>query len=87
MGLLGIENANQDKTERLVGGEVDANNAQTASMRFVNLNQRREAAKAINKKFGLNVSVDYHTTAEQKENIAEQIAAENDVETVETDVD
>lgn len=66
MGLLGIENANQDKTERLVSGEVDANDEQTSMMRYVNLNARRMAADKINKRFpDLNVSVEYHTDAER----------------------
>lgn len=61
MGLLGIDNANQDKKERLVASEVDANNDQTDSMRAVNLNARQMAADAINKKYSLNVSVEFHT--------------------------
>lgn len=52
MGLLGIENANQDKKERLVASEVDANQDQTSMMRYVNLNERRRAAEEINKRFG-----------------------------------
>lgn len=87
MGLLGIENANQDKTERLVGGEIDANNAQTASMRFVNLNQRRVAAAAISKKYNLNVTVDYWTSAEKEDMIMKQIAAENAAEPSAEDVE
>lgn len=79
MGLLGIENANQDKTERLVGGEVDANNAQTASMKFVNLNSRRRAADAINKKYGLNVEVDFYTEAERKDAIEAEYKHEDDL--------
>lgn len=61
MGLLGIENANQDKKERLVAAEVGANDDQTAMMRHVNLNARRRAANQINEKFGLDVKVAYHT--------------------------
>lgn len=76
MSLLGIENANQDKTERLVSGEVDANNGQTASMRFVNLNERRRAAKLINEKYGLNVSVEFFTEADRLEKIAAQQKAD-----------
>jgi hypothetical protein len=61
MGLLGIDNANQDKKERLVESEVGANDEQTDSMKFVNLNARRQAAEAINEVFNLDVSVDYNT--------------------------
>jgi hypothetical protein len=65
MGLLGIDNANQDKKERLVEGETEANNAQTLMMRHVNLNARRQAAEQINKKYGLNVGVAYHTDVDK----------------------
>lgn len=61
MGLLGINNANQDKKERLVAAEVDANNEQVASNKHVNLNARKEAAQKINKMFGLKVDVQYNT--------------------------
>lgn len=60
MGLLGINNANQDKKERLVASEVDANNDQVDSMRWVNLNARRQAAHMINKRYGLSLSVEFH---------------------------
>ena len=66
MGLLGIDNANQDKKERLVASEVDANNQQTSMSRFVNLNARREAAEAINDYYGLNISVEYYTVDEER---------------------
>jgi hypothetical protein len=61
MGLLGINNANQDKKERLVSDEVDANNDQTSMMRYVNLNARRKAVEQINSVHGLKISVDYYT--------------------------
>lgn len=70
MGLLGIENANQDKKERLVAAEVNANDDQTSMMRYVNLNARRMACDTINKRYGashgLNVSVEYYTDAERQ---------------------
>lgn len=61
MGLLGIDNANQDKKERLVASEVDANNDQSNMMRYVALNARRTAAEQINTVFGKNVRVEYYT--------------------------
>lgn len=64
MGLLGIDNANQDKKERLVQAEVGANDAQTDSMRYVALNARREAIKHINNVFGLNISVEFNVEVE-----------------------
>ncbi len=48
--LLGINGANQDKKERLVASEVDANNEQVAGMRQVALKARQYAADAINAK-------------------------------------
>lgn len=81
MGLLGIENANQDKKERLVADEVDANNDQTSMMRFVNLNARREACEIINKLHGLKVSVEYNTQVEREaQQAAEQLGINNEDE-------
>lgn len=60
MGLLGINNANQDKKERLVSSEVDANNDQVSTSREGALSARQFAADAINKKYGLTVSVAYN---------------------------
>lgn len=72
MGLLGIDNANQEKKERLVESEVGANDDQTDKMRRVNLNARQQAAKEINKKFadlldGKEVTVDYYKEPIQAE--------------------
>lgn len=61
MGLMGINNANQDKKERVVAAEVDANDDQTEMMRYVNLNARRQAAQHIKDVHGLDVSVEYYT--------------------------
>lgn len=65
MGLLGINNANHDKRERVQAAEVEANNDQVDTARRVNLNARQEAAHAINVKFGellgINVTVDYYS--------------------------
>lgn len=60
MTLLGINNANQDKKERLVSGEVDANNGQVMASRSVALTARRQAAEQINKMFKLNVRVEWN---------------------------
>jgi hypothetical protein len=75
MGLLGIENANQDKKERLVSDEVDANKDQTSMMRYVNLNARRQAIEKIKRAYpdpskcgGVDfskLSVDYWTDEER----------------------
>lgn len=78
MGLLGIENANQDKKERLVAAEVDANDDQTSMMRYVNLNARRQAAEQINAQFGLNVSVEYNTDVDRRAQELEDSVLNND---------
>lgn len=65
MTYLGINNANQDKKERLVASEVEANDEQVFATKAIALNARREACEQINRKFKmpdgqrLNVSVDY----------------------------
>lgn len=64
MGLLGINNANQDKKERLVASEVEGNDDQIDNMRRVNLNARQYACKQMQRMFPEelgNVWVDYHT--------------------------
>lgn len=67
MGLLGIENANQDKKERLVASEVDANNDQTSMMRYVNLNARRFAIDNIKRVYPefSDLKVEYFTDVER----------------------
>lgn len=59
MGELGINNANQDKKERLVEAEVSSNDDQVYTQRAVNLAARKFAALQINDRYGLNVTVDY----------------------------
>lgn len=59
MGLLGINNSNQDKKERLVAAEVGANDEQVTATRRIALNARQQAADRINKLFGLTIEVDY----------------------------
>lgn len=77
MGLLGIDNANQDKKERLVAAEVGANDSQTDSMRFVALNARREGIKHVNEVFGLDIKVEFNTEVEAQ---AQQMAAQQGIE-------
>lgn len=64
MTMLGVDNANQDKKERMVSSEVDANNGSVMAMRAVNLNARQQAAKAISQKYGLKVTVRYHVDSD-----------------------
>lgn len=59
MTLLGVNNANQDKKERLVAAEVSGNDDMVAAIRATNLQSRQQACELINKKYNLDVSVDY----------------------------
>ena len=67
MTMLGIDNANQDKKERLVAAEVDANNDQIAATRAMALNARQYACEQANTMFaayGLNMSVEFRSDME-----------------------
>lgn len=55
--LMGMDNAHTDKRERLVTGEVEANNDLVQASLGIMLDARKEACEEINKMFGLNVSV------------------------------
>lgn len=91
MGMLGIDNANQDKKERLVADEVSANDEQTDNMKFVNLNARRQAAEAMTKLYGQEITVDYNTEVEaqakQLFNVMLEEATNGDTDDTETDYD
>lgn len=63
MTLLGINNANQEKRERLVADEVSANDSQIMAIRNSALSARQYAVEQINKKYSLNVSVEWNETA------------------------
>lgn len=63
MTMLGINNSNQDKKERLVAAEVSANDEQVDSTRFIALNARQYAAEQINALWPeLTISVDFRST-------------------------
>ena len=57
MTLLGVNNANQDKRERLVADEISANDSQVSSVRDISLNARQQACDLINERYDLDVSV------------------------------
>lgn len=71
MTLLGIKNANEDKRERMVVDEVNANEDQVASSRGVSLNARAQAADQINVLHNLSVSVGWNEQADAS--AAEQV--------------
>lgn len=55
--LIGINNANQDKRERLVNDEVQANNQHVEMSGNIFLASRQEAVRKINKMFNLDIKV------------------------------
>lgn len=57
MTFLGINNANQDKRERLVSDEVAANDEIVESCAELMLKARQRAAERINEIFGTNIEV------------------------------
>lgn len=57
MTFLGINNANQDKRERLVDDEVQANNEQVESSAHLMLKARQDACDRINEVFQLDKPV------------------------------
>lgn len=59
MQMLGINAATTEKKERVVSDEVSQNDDQVMSNRAIALNERQAAAERINKRYGLNVSVEY----------------------------
>lgn len=66
MGLLGINNANSDKKERLSESEIGSNDDQVDNMRFVNLNARQFACEQMRSMFPEELSdvwVEYRSDA------------------------
>lgn len=61
MSFLGVNNANMDKRERVVTGEVEANDEQIRASEDVMLKARQKAAELINGIFGTNISVERRT--------------------------
>ena len=61
LSLMGIENSNEDKRERLVSNEVASNYGIVEINRNVYLNARREAVEKINRMFGRNIEVYFNS--------------------------
>lgn len=61
---LGINNANTDKRERLITDEANANNQFIESCAEMFLEARKRACEEINKRFGINISVELRNKQE-----------------------
>lgn len=59
--LLGIENTNMNKRERMVADEVNGNYGVLEISRNMRLTPRQQAVKKINEMFGLNISVKFNS--------------------------
>lgn len=71
--FLGLNtNPSDKKKERLVVNEVDANNEQIDIQASTMLASRKEACEAINKMFGLNVSVELRVDEMKTPDVEEQ---------------
>ena len=66
MTFLGVNNANQDKKERLVDDEVQANNEQVKICLDAMLKARQSACSEINRIFGTNIKVSARIGIESK---------------------
>lgn len=58
--FLGIDNSNQDKKERLVASEVDANDSQIEHYRDIALIPRQQGVELLNERYGLDASVEWN---------------------------
>lgn len=56
---IGVPNVSINKKERLVSDEVERNQGGVIAQQLTRLNARKEACKAINNMFGLNIDVRY----------------------------
>ena len=57
LSFLGVNNVQNEKAERLITDEVNANNQFVSINLETMLYERKNACKQINERFGLNVSV------------------------------
>lgn len=57
--VIGINNANTDKKERLITDEVNANNEETHALADLWLEQLKECCDKVNDMFGLDIGVDW----------------------------
>lgn len=62
--FLGVDNSGLEKQERMTEAEVDTRNSQIMAKRLNYLQPRRDAAKILNERFGLDIQVVWNTDNE-----------------------
>ena len=60
MSEIGINNANTQKRERLITGEVDSNKAELSANIYVWYENLKTCIDKVNKKYNLNINFDYN---------------------------
>lgn len=78
LSIMGIENSNEDKRERLVADEVGSNYGLVEMQRNVSLNARKQAFEKINAMFNMNITVSFNTNLQTMINGYESGAHENE---------
>ena len=71
MTMLGVENANMDKKERLVSDEVNANNVETYSKCALWLEELQEGCRKANDMFGIEMAVDWRVPPDYKQEVSD----------------
>lgn len=74
MQYMGINAAATEKKERVVADEVSQNDDQVQSARNVALNSRKLAAYQINKRYGLNIHVEYNSDIDGQLNSLQSVS-------------
>ena len=85
--LLGYENTNNDKKERMITGEISSNYGEVEAMRNSSLVARQNAVNEINEKFGLDIKVRFRSDVDTLVNLGEDFNEdyENSIPTFVTD--
>lgn len=82
--LLGVDNSNTEKRERMIDAEATSNNEQIMLMRLSRLAPRRRFADQVNNMFGTDITVTWavpHLT----EGLAEEGATDNELDYLDPD--
>lgn len=82
--ILGVDNSNTEKKERMIDAEATSNNEQIMLMRISRIGPRRRFCEQVNEMFGTNISVRWavpHLT----EGLAEEGASNGELEYIGSD--